>query len=334
MSRLDLRVHGRVLHHRSEVVLPFREERVVHHRSRARLEREARLGVAPDGDRVEPVKKRRVVLNERGELLARQEERRGGSNGDRVGRGVPAQDELHLAHRLARRERREDDALAAFVGDHTDLARDDEVQPARLFARLDQLVAGVEHARLEVLDERTARSAGGIATTTGEAQPRLATACRRQCAASSTATSRVRVDDRLERLAPGHEQDRGPRRGHARGAGQLREEGHLTEERPGREARQDERLAILLGRAPRHFELAARHDVGRGLFFAFPDHGVARGHGEGLERGEKSVQRLLAEGAEEGQRGDPRRRFGLARRPPCAARSRRSAPPSTPGQAP
>ncbi len=120
------------------------------------------------------------------------------------------------------------------------------------------------------------------------------------------------VDHGLERVAPGDEKDGGPSGDDARCARELREERHLAEERAAPEARQHHRLSAAVARSPRYFELAARDDVRRGLFLAFADHGVTRGHGHGVERGQEIVERFLAQRAEERKRRDPGRCFSCA----------------------
>src|ERR1019366_8708041 len=154
----------------------------------------------------------------------------------------------------------EGDSFAALMGDDPDLSRNDEMQAARLFARLDELVARLEDARFEVLDQGGALAGWDRQHDGGrpaEVRHGLPSAMRRELGGDF----RVFLDDGLEILALGDEQNRGARRDHTGGPGKLGEERHFTEECAASEARDDDGLSVGIGGAPRDFELTASDDV-------------------------------------------------------------------------
>src|SRR5438477_3915840 len=96
-----------------------------------------------------------MIAYEADELLAREVERHGGMHRDDVCIRLAPEHQRDLADGLADAERRDHERLAGvFVTDDGHLARRDEVEAARVLAFDDELVAFLEDARFEPLDER------------------------------------------------------------------------------------------------------------------------------------------------------------------------------------
>src|SRR5690606_34672095 len=123
----------------------------------------------------------------------------------------------------------------------------------------DELLALLEHLRLEPLDERRAllrRDREEDLRRAHEVRDHAPAAVRREL----DADRRQLLRDRLERVATSDEEDRRPAGDDARRAGRPREQRHLAEERAVREARERHRPAVFLVLAP-DLELSARDDV-------------------------------------------------------------------------
>ena len=101
-----------------------------------------------------------MILDERRVLVARQKEGGRRPRRHRIGEGLPAEHELHLAHRLSRAKGGQEHSLAPLLCDDGNLAGDDEVKPRRLLSALDEPVALVEDPHLEALDEARALDGG------------------------------------------------------------------------------------------------------------------------------------------------------------------------------
>jgi len=123
------------------------KDAVVADRGRPGLERLLGVEVTPHGDGVHPVNDRRVILRQREEVVARQEERGRVAHGDHVGARRAAENELDLADRCPSAERLQHDPLMPVSSDDGDLSRDDEVKTRRFLPLANQPFASLEHAQ-------------------------------------------------------------------------------------------------------------------------------------------------------------------------------------------
>jgi hypothetical protein len=173
------------------------------------------------------------------------------------------------------------------------------VKPLGLLALPHQLLAALEDAHLQALDQRRAllvRDRGDHRRRPPEVLERVAPAVRGELDGELGAPGREGGQD----VALAGQQNRGPGGRGERRAGEPRQERHLSEERPRPERRDREpRLMVPGGGAAGNFDLALHDDVRRLAFLPFFDDPVTGGERHPVERREQVRQRVLRERAEE-----------------------------------